>query len=136
MVGNILQLSSSNHSFFYSVSNQKNGKIDFDDMLVHIGGWGKFQIRLLMVCIPFTFVLAYVGYAPILFLFVPPDYWCKIPEDYQSRLGSNDTETLIKLLIPLDPKTNQRDQCHMYQITSNNVSQILTPKKCNNFLGY
>ena len=117
--------------FFYSKSNQ-NGKIDFDDMLVHIGGWGKFQHRLLMVCIPFTFVLAYVGYAPILFLFVP-DHWCKIPEDYQSILGSNDTETLIKLLIPIDPKTNQRDQCHMYQITSSNesikVSQIFSNKK-------
>ena len=90
-------------------------------MLVHIGGWGKFQIRLLMVCIPFTFVLAYVGYAPILFLFVP-DHWCKIPEDYQSRLGINDTETLIEFLIPIDPKTNQRDQCHMFQITSTNES--------------
>ena len=75
--------------------------MDFDDILGHVGGWGKFQYRLLLISVPFTFFLAYVGYAPILFLYVP-DHWCAIPENYKIALNTTDEEALINVLIPMD----------------------------------
>lgn len=118
-------------------------KMDFDDMLGHVGGWGKFQYRLLLISVPFTFFLAYVGYAPILFLYVP-DHWCAIPENYKIALNTTDEEALINVLIPIDKDTQKRDQCHIYDLNQirnvNNTSEwpiIQCPEGWQyNFTGY
>jgi len=96
-----------------SSSMKKEEKIDFDELLTHIGGWGKFQIKLLIIFVQFTFFLAYVGYSPILYLYVP-DHWCQIPEQFQ--VNGTTPEGLIDILIPKDEKTGQRSQCYMYDI--------------------
>jgi hypothetical protein len=85
--------------------------MDFDDILDHVDGWGRFQIRLLLVFIPFTFFLAYVGYAPILYLYVP-DHWCRVPHQQDHP----DNTTMINALIPLDEITGERSRCLIYDV--------------------
>jgi len=91
-------------------------KIDFDELLNHIGGWGKFQITLLVMMIQFTFFLAYVGYSPILYLHVP-DHWCNIPQEIQDKVNFTNMDNLLDVLIPYDEKIEKRSQCYMYDIS-------------------
>ena len=48
---------------------------DFEDVLRHVGGWGRFQKTMLAVSFPFTLFLSYVAYSPILINFTP-EHWC------------------------------------------------------------
>ena len=32
----------------------------------HVGGWGRYQFSLLVISLPFAFLLAYAGYTPVL----------------------------------------------------------------------
>lgn len=103
------------HRFHNSSSGSPTKpKLNFDDMLDHVGGWGKFQIRLLLIFVPFTFFLAYVGYAPILFLYVP-DHWCRIPNHYRASLNASDEDGLIDLVIPLD-EDDRKSKCSIYDL--------------------
>ena len=81
------------------LQNPRKDKVDFEALLDHIGGWGKFQIRLTAIFVYFTFFLAYVGYTPILYLYTP-DHWCKIPAEIQNKLNISDQKELLNLLIP------------------------------------
>ena len=93
-------------------------KVDFEELLDHIGGWGKFQIRLTAIFVYFTFFLAYVGYTPILYLYTP-EHWCKIPEDLGGQLiemNISDENSLMDVMIPKE-KDGKRSQCEMYNVT-------------------
>ena len=96
-----------------------NGKVDFEELLDHIGGWGNFQIRLTAIFVYFTFFLAYVGYTPILYLYTP-DHWCKIPEGIGEQLidlmPNISEKSLMDVLIPKE-KDGKRSQCEMYNVT-------------------
>ncbi len=101
-------------------------KLDFDDLLGHINGWGKFQIKLLILFIQFTFFLAYVGYSPILYLYTP-DHWCNIPQEMQDNINftNHTNEDLINLLIPFDTSTGKRSQCLIYDVRNlEEITQI------------
>merc|ERR1712109_119351 len=113
-------------------------KIDFDELLNHIGGWGKFQITLLVMMIQFTFFLAYVGYSPILYLYVP-DHWCSIPLDIQDKVSFSNMTDLLDVLIPYDENIQKRSQCYMYNISGIdnpndllNNSMVVPLTKCTN----
>ena len=123
---------------------KENDKIEFDDILNHVGGWGLFQWRLLGIFIFQTFMLAYVGYSPILYTYVP-DHWCHIPENMTNLFQfENETEKL-DMFIPFDEMLNQRSQCQMYDsefLLENDKNKTNVPiVKCQygheyNFTGY
>ncbi len=98
---------------------------DFDDMLDRVNGWGYYQKKLLGIFIPFTFFLAYVGYAPILFLYVP-DHWCRIDQQLYEKANSTLSDSgqdpggeagLVDLLIPFDETRGGRSQCYVFNIS-------------------
>ena len=103
----------------------KEEKVDFEELLNHIGGWGKFQIRLTAVFVYFTFFLAYVGYTPILYLYTP-DHWCKIPLELQIKFNVSESD-----LIPKNPD-GSRNKCYMFDIQSSEdlKSDIIPKSKC------
>lgn len=53
--------------------------VDFDDMLPHIGEFGRYQKILFFLMIPFTFFVAFVYFAQIFMTLVPEKHWCRIP---------------------------------------------------------
>jgi hypothetical protein len=54
--------------------------IDFDDLLPHIGDFGKYQKILFLLMIPFAFFVAFVYFSQIFITLVPEQHWCYVPE--------------------------------------------------------
>lgn len=54
--------------------------VDFDDMLPHIGEFGRYQKILFLLMIPFAFFVAFVYFVQIFLTLVPEKHWCRIPE--------------------------------------------------------
>jgi hypothetical protein len=80
---------------------------DFDDILEHVGGWGKYQMVLLLVSLPFAMLLAYGGYTPVLFLYTPVHY-CTLT-------GNASTDSLFThSRHSLDEYADFDTQCFMY----------------------
>lgn len=55
-------------------------RLDFDDILPHIGEFGKYQQILFFLMIPFAFFVAFVYFTQIFITLVPERHWCRIPE--------------------------------------------------------
>ena len=69
---------------------------DFDDILEHVGGWGRFQYFTTLVFFLFNMFLGYVYYSPILTVFTPP-HWCAVPD-----LANLTMDQRRELAIPRD----------------------------------
>lgn len=54
--------------------------IDFDDLLPHIGEFGRYQKILFLLMIPFAFFVAFVYFSQIFITLVPEQHWCFVPE--------------------------------------------------------
>lgn len=54
--------------------------IDFDDLLPHVGDFGKYQKILFLLMIPFAFFVAFVYFSQIFLTLVPDEHWCFVPE--------------------------------------------------------
>lgn len=54
-------------------------QVEFDDLLPHIGEFGRYQQLLFLLMIPFTFFLVFVYFAQIFITLVPAEYFCRIP---------------------------------------------------------
>lgn len=54
--------------------------IDFDDLLPHLGEFGRYQKILFLLMIPFAFFVAFVYFSQIFITLVPEEHWCAIPE--------------------------------------------------------
>lgn len=65
-----------------NVSNKEEtpAAIDFDDLLPHIGEFGRYQKILFLLMIPFAFFVAFVYFAQIFITIVPEEHWCRVPE--------------------------------------------------------
>ena len=94
---------------------------DFEDVLGHVGGWGRYQLTLLAISMPFTVFLSYVAYSPILFLYVP-DHWCAPNPDWELLDNKDD---VINWIIPTDPETGERSQCLMYDYGARNEGEVM-----------
>lgn len=53
--------------------------LDFDDILPHVGEFGRYQWWLFFGMAPFCFNLVLI-YFPHIFITLEPDHWCRVPE--------------------------------------------------------
>lgn len=63
-----------------SNNNAEEANLDFDDVLPHLGEFGRYQIILFFSMIPFAFFVAFVYFTQIFITLVPDKHWCRIPE--------------------------------------------------------
>jgi hypothetical protein len=63
-----------------SLAPQTRPIIDFDDLLPHIGDFGRYQKILFLLMIPFAFFVAFVYFSQIFITLVPEEHWCAVPE--------------------------------------------------------
>lgn len=118
-------------------SKNKNGKnaglntvqekaiVDFDDLLPHIGEFGRYQKILFLLMIPFAFFVAFVYFSQIFMTLVPEEHWCYVPE-----LAQLSVEERRALAIPVhyehgnefDDGTASYSKCSMYAV---NFTEVL-----------
>ncbi|XP_069957558.1 solute carrier family 22 member 13 [Cherax quadricarinatus] len=96
---------------------------DFDGILVHIGGFGRYQMVLFLVnCLVNTF-FAFVYYGQMFMTLTPP-HWCTPPPHLQ-KLNLTEEE-LKELTIPRDASTGEFLHCTMYNVDFNEVVRTNT----------
>lgn len=83
--------------------------IDFDDLLPHLGEFGRYQKILFILMIPFAFFVAFVYFAQIFMTLVPEEHWCKIPE-----LEHLTKQERVALAIP--SMNDGFSKCSMYAV--------------------
>ncbi|XP_076034398.1 solute carrier family 22 member 1-like [Oratosquilla oratoria] len=89
--------------------------VDFDDVLPHVGEFGKYQWGLFAALAPFCANMAFV-YITQIFLTLTPDHWCRVPELEGVNLTQ---EEKISLSIPVTVDavgTVLRDSCRSYDV--------------------
>ncbi|XP_055606825.1 organic cation transporter protein-like [Uranotaenia lowii] len=99
--------------------------VDFDDLLPHVGEFGRYQKILFLLMIPFAFFVAFVYFAQIFITITPEQHWCWIPE-----LEHLSVEERRALAIPVhfehgtefDDGTASYSKCSMYAV---NYTEVL-----------
>ncbi|XP_014665354.1 PREDICTED: organic cation transporter protein-like isoform X2 [Priapulus caudatus] len=87
--------------------------LDFDDVLPHIGGWGKYQKLLFwLICVPAALPCAFHGFVQVFMNAIPP-HWCHVPE-----LAGFPLEAQKNLSLPYEEQLGELvpSQCNMYDI--------------------
>ena len=93
---------------------------DFDDLFPYIGGWGRFQIQLGCVSLPFFIFMGYLLYSPILTLYTPP-HWCYVPS--LAHLSKEERRNLAIPNITRDGVTSH-SQCTYYKVDWTEVKSL------------
>ncbi|XP_055534267.1 organic cation transporter protein [Wyeomyia smithii] len=104
---------------------QEKAIVDFDDLLPHIGEFGRYQKILFLLMIPFAFFVAFVYFSQIFITLVPEEHWCYVPE-----LEHLSVEERRALAIPLhyehgtefDDGAASYSKCSMYAV---NFTEVL-----------
>jgi len=91
---------------------------DFDDILHHIGSFGRFQQRLFIFSLLVNYFMAVVYFGQI-YMTLTPEHWCAVPE-----LGLLEPEVRRSLSIPLENRDGHLaySRCRMFDINFNQVS--------------
>jgi len=93
---------------------------DFDDILPHVGSFGRFQKRLFIFSLPVNYFLAIVYFGQI-YMSLTPEHWCSVPE-----LDYLEPDVRRNLSIPMEVRDGQLvySRCQMFDINFTDVSHI------------
>ncbi|EFX83170.1 hypothetical protein DAPPUDRAFT_48504 [Daphnia pulex] len=85
---------------------------DFDDILPHVGSFGPFQKRILLLSLPVNYFLAVVYMAQI-YQTLTPEHWCSVPE-----LSHLEPAERRNLSIPLETRDGELvySRCRMFDV--------------------
>nr|XP_029729164.1 organic cation transporter protein [Aedes albopictus] len=114
-----------NSSSGASTGVQEKPIVDFDDLLPHVGEFGRYQKILFLLMIPFAFFVAFVYFSQIFITIVPEEHWCWVPE-----LEHLSVEERRALAIPIqyehgtefDDGIASYSKCSMYAV---NYTEVL-----------
>ncbi|XP_029166157.1 carcinine transporter-like isoform X2 [Nylanderia fulva] len=81
----------------------------FDDILPHVGDFGRYQWLLLVALLPYSMAYATLYFSQFFLTLVPHEHWCKIEELVSSNFTQ---EERVELSIPKSPDYPYYDQCH------------------------
>lgn len=106
-------------------SVQEKPIVDFDDLLPHVGEFGRYQKILFLLMIPFAFFVAFVYFSQIFITITPEEHWCWVPE-----LEHLSVEERRALAIPVeyehgtefDDGMASYSKCSMYAV---NYTEVL-----------
>ncbi|EAT34639.1 AAEL013145-PA [Aedes aegypti] len=84
-----------NSSSGASTGVQEKPIVDFDDLLPHVGEFGRYQKILFLLMIPFAFFVAFVYFSQIFITIVPEEHWCWVPELEHLSVEERSTKKLL-----------------------------------------
>lgn len=82
--------------------------MEFEDILQHIGGYGKFQKKLTIVFLAPTYIILPWFWLNKIFMVSVPQHWCNVPELEWSNLSIEAKRNLIS------PRNDS--SCSMYNV--------------------
>lgn len=91
-------------------------KIDFDDLLPFAGEFGRYQIFLFFLTMPFYLYGVFVYFTQMFLTEVSSQHWCRIPE--LENLTINERRSLG---IPLEDNHYGYSRCQMYEANWSNI---------------
>ncbi|CAB3245460.1 unnamed protein product [Arctia plantaginis] len=92
-----------------------------EEVLQHVGDFGRYQKLLIMATMPLGFTFAYVYFVQMFITVTPENYWCRIPE-----LANLSVELRRNLSAP-GALTGQWDHCQTFDTNWTKVLETLTP---------
>ena len=97
---------------------------DFDDILPHVGSFGPYQIRILLLSLPVNYFLAVV-YMGQIYQTLTPEHWCHVPE-----LSHLSLEQRRSLSIPAEFNDGvlTYSKCRVYDVNYSQVSSQPSPR--------
>ncbi|KAK7074009.1 hypothetical protein SK128_011647, partial [Halocaridina rubra] len=101
-------------------SNHSEKSMDFDDLLPHVGEFGKYQrLLIFLICLPACIPCGFHAFNQLFMSPVPP-HWCRVPELENTGLS---LEEIRNLTIPFIG--GRYSQCSRYLVK--NFSGIVSP---------
>ncbi|XP_051175992.1 carcinine transporter-like isoform X2 [Leptopilina boulardi] len=99
---------------------KKQRKLEvFDDILSHVGGFGKYQLTLILIFFPFAIAFLIVFFSQIFITVIPQKHWCKVNEVSDLNLTQ---EQKFQLVIPQSKQYPYYDRCHYKKLNLQNSS--------------
>ncbi|CAB3221114.1 unnamed protein product [Arctia plantaginis] len=92
-----------------------------EEVLQHVGDFGRYQKILIIATMPLGFTFAYVYFVQMFITVTPENYWCRIPE-----LANLSVELRRNLSAP-GALTGQWDHCQTFDTNWTKVLETLTP---------
>lgn len=105
-----------NNNTLQPINENTKNIVDFDDLLPHIGEFGRYQKFLFLCMIPFAFFVAFVYFSQIFMTLVPEEHWCHVPE-----LDHLNIEDRLALSIPIEADGSY-SKCMQYNV---NFTEVL-----------
>ncbi|XP_043480772.1 uncharacterized protein LOC122510278 [Leptopilina heterotoma] len=93
---------------------------DFDDILTHVGDFGKYQFTLMLSLIVFGSGLTTIYFSQIFLTLVPQKHWCKVNELMNFNLTQEERR---KLIIPQSKDYPYYDRCNYKIFNYTNISR-------------
>ncbi|KFB49337.1 AGAP006609-PA-like protein [Anopheles sinensis] len=81
--------------------------VDFDDLLPHVGEFGRYQKILFLLMIPFAFFVAFVYFSQIFITLVPEEHWCHVPELQHLSVEERKPARVLEVNGPIDDSSNR-----------------------------
>lgn len=98
--------------------------MEFEDILLDVGDYGKYQRNLIMIFLVPTASLLPWFTMNVLFMVSVPDHWCKVPELVSSNLSLSQQRSLI---------SPPGEHCLRYDLNYTNVDDLLNYTISENF---
>ncbi|XP_015127546.1 carcinine transporter [Diachasma alloeum] len=96
-----------------------------DDILPHVGDFGKYQWYLLLAIFPYSLSYANLYFSTFFFTLVPQEHWCRVAELQDLNLTMDER---VRASIPSSDKYPYYDKCNRKDL---NFSDLLKVKKFN-----
>ncbi|XP_063849801.1 beta-alanine transporter-like [Scylla paramamosain] len=110
--------------------NDRKKARDFDDILQHVGSFGKYQkLRIVLLFLPCSFFFGYVSTSPMFEMVVPP-HWCHVPGRENTSLALDEWKNLT--IPPESDGSGKLSSCQMYDGSWKTINGILTYTTTNN----
>ncbi len=90
-----------------NVSKTPSDIMDFDDLLPHMGEFGRYQKILFLLMIPYAAFLVFVYFTQIFITLVPEHHWCYVPELQNLSI---DERFVVNFVVCLRDEAKKQDE--------------------------
>ncbi|KAG7172755.1 Carcinine transporter-like 1 [Homarus americanus] len=89
--------------------------LDFDDVLPHVGEFGKYQWLLFLGLAPFCLNVVFIYFVQF-FITIPPEHWCAVPQLQEANI-TLELRRQLSIPVTFDSQGKEKwNSCQMYDV--------------------